>query len=135
MKPEDLLGKGAFEKKKTISADIELKASELPYAIIPCTFYPDTENSFSVSVTPSTSPSDVRLRACADDWRKAVASVRRSPPPSLQPSNGRWWTSQHAHRSSFCVVSRANGSRARPLAVAETTRAGSAILSFSCACE
>lgn len=74
MKPEDLLGKGAFEKKKTISADIELKASELPYAIIPCTFYPDTENSFSVSVTPSTSPSDLRLRACADDWRKAVAS-------------------------------------------------------------
>ena len=75
MKPEDLLGKGAFEKKKTISADIELKASEQPYAIIPCTFYPDTENSFSVSVTPSTSPSDLRLRACADDWRKAVASV------------------------------------------------------------
>ncbi len=79
MKPEDLLGKGAFEKKKTISADIELKASEQPYAIIPCTFYPDTENSFSVSVTPSTSPSDLRLRACADDWRKAVASVSPTP--------------------------------------------------------
>jgi hypothetical protein len=92
MKPEDLLGKGAFEKKKTISADIELKASELPYAIIPCTFYPDTENSFSVSVTPSTSPSDLRLRACADDWRKAVASVsqRLTPPPPRRS----------AHRSS-----------------------------------
>jgi hypothetical protein len=75
MKPEDLLGKGAFEKKKTISADLELKASDLPYAIIPCTFYPNTENAFSVSVTPSTSPSDVRLKACTDDWRKAVASV------------------------------------------------------------
>lgn len=75
MKPDDLVGKGAFEKKKIISADLELKASDLPYIIIPCTFYPNAENTFSLSVLPSTSPSDVRLKLCPDDWRKAVADV------------------------------------------------------------
>jgi hypothetical protein len=106
MKPEDLLGKGAFEKKKTISADIELKASEQPYAIIPCTFYPDTENSFSVSVTPSTSPSDLRLRACADDWRKAVASVSPTPHvPALCTSR----SCSHHSAQSLPMFYRANG--------------------------
>lgn len=80
MKPEDLVGKGAFEKKKTISADLELKASDLPYIIIPCTFYPNAQNSYSLTVLPSTSPSDVRLKLCPDDWRKAVTSVRLSNP-------------------------------------------------------
>jgi len=78
MRPEDLYGKGAFERKKLISTDLQLKAADTPYSIIPCTFYPGLENSFSISVVPSTSPSDVRLKPCVDRWRKAVANVSRA---------------------------------------------------------
>ncbi len=57
------------------TVDLIVKAASFPYVIIPCTFYPAHENGFQISAAPHTNSSDVKLKPCLDNIRKAIAHV------------------------------------------------------------
>ncbi|KAL6076589.1 Constitutive triple response 4 [Balamuthia mandrillaris] len=73
--PSDLVEKGAFEKRKSISVEVSLQPAEFPYVIIPCTFYPNHVGRFSLSVSAHTNigPTDLILKECKDSWKKIKA--------------------------------------------------------------
>jgi len=74
LRPRDLVGKGPFERRKSVAADVILTPEPEPYVIIPSTFYPNHHTTFSLSVSPhiNCQPSDVKLCKCKDLWQSLV---------------------------------------------------------------
>jgi len=71
--PNDILGKGAFERKKEVSCELTLEAAQHPYCIIPCTFAPNLNKKFTilVNVQGDKPTSEVlRLLPCNYVWAK-----------------------------------------------------------------
>jgi len=70
---EDILGKGAFEKKRDVNCELTLEQSKDPYCIIPCTFKPNIEKKFwiSVNLEGGEKPKNVlNLLPCNYVWAK-----------------------------------------------------------------
>jgi len=49
-KQEDVEGKGGFAKEKSVSCDLTLQPRPQPYILIPCTFHPNINLKFKLSV-------------------------------------------------------------------------------------
>eukprot|EP01102_Stenamoeba_stenopodia_P021684 TRINITY_DN8814_c0_g1_i3.p1 TRINITY_DN8814_c0_g1~~TRINITY_DN8814_c0_g1_i3.p1 ORF type:complete len:994 (+),score=230.58 TRINITY_DN8814_c0_g1_i3:54-3035(+) len=63
---KDLMGKSSFKRTKEVGCKVYLEASDKPYVIIPCTFRPDTNATYELSVRSKTDlPS---LYVCPHSW-------------------------------------------------------------------
>eukprot|EP01088_Endostelium_zonatum_P006348 TRINITY_DN18468_c0_g1_i1.p1 TRINITY_DN18468_c0_g1~~TRINITY_DN18468_c0_g1_i1.p1 ORF type:complete len:1043 (-),score=184.05 TRINITY_DN18468_c0_g1_i1:31-3159(-) len=81
IKPSDLVGKGSFETRDSVTAEITFPgpspdATTASYIIIPCTFYPKSEAKFQLTVSPhgDVNTSDVKLEQMREGWSKYIFS-------------------------------------------------------------
>lgn len=102
LKSADVVGKGAFERRETISVDINLTKTEQPYVIIPCTFYPRQEGKFSLSVAPhgDCPPSELKMKQCPQTWeRYSVRGQWKGPTAGGCRNHPKTWL----HNPQFCL--------------------------------
>jgi len=82
MKPSDLIGKGSFETRESVTADITFPGptaadgSSTTYILIPCTFYPKSESKFQLTVSPhgDVNTAEVKLEQMKEGWSRYVFS-------------------------------------------------------------
>mmetsp|Transcript_13243 Transcript_13243/g.37629 ORF Transcript_13243/g.37629 Transcript_13243/m.37629 type:complete len:845 (+) Transcript_13243:43-2577(+) len=82
IKPAEIIGKGAFERKMEVSCTLSLEERKHPYSIIPCTFRANTTCKFELTVTvlDNKPPAQVlKLLPCNYVWPKKTIKHEWTP--------------------------------------------------------